>query len=146
MQVHHSYSMARNYKIKKQQKKRRIYPSKQRKTLKISDVLPSADIIKIWNRSFIHRAIPNTAVNYNVSNSSDLLTRTDLVVCARRQSFPSVGIFYGQNPLDYSFPLLMVELTVVVKVTQLVRFLLKPLKQPGIVSQIIVSFLTLCNN
>ncbi|KAF8411733.1 hypothetical protein HHK36_004291 [Tetracentron sinense] len=47
------------------------------------------------------------------------------------------GIFYGENPLDYSFPLVLLQISTVVLITRAVRFLLKPLKQPRIVSEII---------
>lgn len=51
----------------------------------------------------------------------------------------SPGIFYGENPLKFSFTLLLFEVSLVVVITRLVRYLLKPLKQPRIVSEIIVS-------
>ncbi|KAF8394860.1 hypothetical protein HHK36_018797 [Tetracentron sinense] len=47
------------------------------------------------------------------------------------------GIFYGENPLDFSFPLVLLQISVIVVITRAVRFLLKPLKQPRIISDII---------
>ena len=49
------------------------------------------------------------------------------------------GIFYGDNPLSYSFPLVLLEISFVVIATRIVRFVLKPLRQPRIVSEILVS-------
>lgn len=54
------------------------------------------------------------------------------------------GIFNGgDNPIAYTFSLLMFDLILVTTITRIVRLLLKPLKQPKIISQIIVSFLFL---
>lgn len=51
------------------------------------------------------------------------------------------GIFYGENPLDDFFPLFLLEMSFVIVVTRLLRLLLKPLKQPRIVCEILVSFI-----
>ncbi|KAJ7959890.1 Cation/H(+) antiporter like [Quillaja saponaria] len=47
------------------------------------------------------------------------------------------GIYYGDSPLNYSFTLLLLELILVVATIHIVRFLLKPFKQPRIISEII---------
>ncbi|CAL5424649.1 unnamed protein product [Camellia sinensis] len=52
------------------------------------------------------------------------------------ESHPS-GIFYGENPMDYSFTLLLAEVTLIILITRTIRFLLKPLRQPRVVSEII---------
>lgn len=62
------------------------------------------------------------------------------VICRAYQDSHSPGIFYGKDPLQFSFPLLLLEVSMVIVITRIVRFALKPLKQPRIVSEIIVSF------
>ncbi|WOG94609.1 hypothetical protein DCAR_0313905 [Daucus carota subsp. sativus] len=59
------------------------------------------------------------------------------VICRAFQYTHSPGIFYGKDPLEFSFPLLLLEVSLVIVITRIVRFVLKPLKQPRIVSEII---------
>ncbi|KAK1284779.1 Cation/H(+) antiporter 15 [Acorus calamus] len=49
----------------------------------------------------------------------------------------SGGLFHGVNPLEFSLPLLLFQISVMFVVSNAVHFLLKPLKQPRIVSNII---------
>lgn len=67
------------------------------------------------------------------------LIKKGLVVCRAKRHDHSVGVFYGLNPLDYSFPLFLLQLSSLIIVTHLVRFILKPLRQPKVVSEILVS-------
>lgn len=62
-------------------------------------------------------------------------------VCQKTQHNHPFGVFYGENPLSYSFPLVLLEISFVLLATRLVRFVLKPLRQPRIVSEILVSLL-----
>ncbi|KAK7305475.1 hypothetical protein VNO77_43381 [Canavalia gladiata] len=72
---------------------------------------------------------------YNVTINS---STNHPFVCQPVQSFHAVGsIFYGANPLLQSFPLIMFNLLLITTITRILRFLLKPLKQPLIISQII---------
>lgn len=70
-------------------------------------------------------------------NARDLVTCRPTVI--KNQSF---GVFYGENPLHSSFPLLLLEVSLVILISRLVRFLLKPLKQPRVVSDVIVRSLS----
>ncbi|CAM8975488.1 unnamed protein product [Rhodiola kirilowii] len=47
------------------------------------------------------------------------------------------GIFYGKNPLEYSFTLMLLEISMVIIISRLVRLVLKPLGQPRVVSDAI---------
>ncbi|PON85848.1 DNA-directed DNA polymerase [Trema orientale] len=59
-------------------------------------------------------------------------------ICQKtRQPSHPFGIFYGDNPLSYSFPLMLLEISFVVIATRLVRFVLKPFRQPRIVAEIL---------
>ncbi|XAR58874.1 hypothetical protein NMG60_11014442 [Bertholletia excelsa] len=60
-----------------------------------------------------------------------------IFVCRKvEQTHPS-GVFYGGNPLDYTFTLVILEVIFIIIVTRTVRYLLRPLKQPRIVAEII---------
>jgi len=74
------------------------------------------------------------------SNPSRVLQQQ--ILCQAQQNFHPKGIFYGDNPLSHSFSALLLHFVLVTTITRVVRFILKPLKQPMIVSQIIVSFLS----
>ncbi|KAL0331439.1 UNVERIFIED_CONTAM: Cation/H(+) antiporter 15 [Sesamum angustifolium] len=47
------------------------------------------------------------------------------------------GIWQGDNPLDYSLPLFILQLTLVVVTTRILVFALKPLRQPRVISEIL---------
>ncbi|KAK3206611.1 hypothetical protein Dsin_020657, partial [Dipteronia sinensis] len=58
-------------------------------------------------------------------------------ICRNIHKDHSVGIYYGENPLHYSFTLMLFEIIFVISTTRIIRFILKPLKQPRVVSEII---------
>ncbi|CAK9188586.1 unnamed protein product [Ilex paraguariensis] len=49
----------------------------------------------------------------------------------------SDGIWQGDNPLDFAFPLLIVQTTLVFVVSRFLAFLLKPLRQPKVIAEIL---------
>ncbi|PIM98431.1 putative K+/H+-antiporter [Handroanthus impetiginosus] len=64
------------------------------------------------------------------------LTETPFI-CRKIHNDHPYGIFYGENPLYFSFPLMLLELSSLIVISHVVRFILKPLRQPKVVSQII---------
>lgn len=48
----------------------------------------------------------------------------------------SNGAWQGDNPLDHAFPLLIVQTTLILVVSRLLAFLLKPLRQPKVIAEI----------
>lgn len=60
------------------------------------------------------------------------------IVCYAPTMITTNGIWQGDNPLDYSLPLFILQLMMVVVLTRLLVFVLKPLKQPRVISEIIV--------
>lgn len=56
------------------------------------------------------------------------------------------NIFQGGNPLQESLPLLGLQLVLIVAITRVLYFLLKPFKQPRVVSEIMArpSILVVC--
>lgn len=51
----------------------------------------------------------------------------------------SNGVFQGDNPLDYALPLAILQICIVLLVTRGLAYLLKPLRQPRVIAEIIVS-------
>ncbi|KAK1421104.1 hypothetical protein QVD17_23209 [Tagetes erecta] len=49
----------------------------------------------------------------------------------------SDGVWQGDNPLDYAFPLLIVQTALVLAVSRSLAFLLKPLRQPKVIAEIV---------
>ncbi|KAF8397180.1 hypothetical protein HHK36_016087 [Tetracentron sinense] len=64
-------------------------------------------------------------------------TGNNTYVCHFSGRINSSGIWYGDDPLAFSAPLLMVQLSLISIITRAIYFLLKPFGQPMIVSQIL---------
>ncbi|KAK9280359.1 hypothetical protein L1049_014048 [Liquidambar formosana] len=62
-------------------------------------------------------------------------------VCQSLNHINSRGIWHGDDPLAFSLPLLMLQLSLISIITRSIYVLLKPFGQPLIISQILVSFL-----
>ncbi|KAL9660551.1 hypothetical protein QQ045_025366 [Rhodiola kirilowii] len=62
---------------------------------------------------------------------------SNAIVCYAPTMITTNGIWQGDNPLDYSLPLFILQLMMVVVLTRLLVFVLKPLKQPRVISEII---------
>lgn len=60
-------------------------------------------------------------------------------VCYSPTMITTNGIWQGDNPLDYSLPLFILQVTLVVSITRVLVFILKPLRQPRVISEILVS-------
>ncbi|CAA0831066.1 Cation/H(+) antiporter 15 [Striga hermonthica] len=66
------------------------------------------------------------------------VNKTDqTIVCYAPTMITTNGIWQGDNPLDYSLPLFILQLTLVVVTTRLLVFALKPLRQPRVISEIL---------
>ncbi|KAL3530940.1 hypothetical protein ACH5RR_010262 [Cinchona calisaya] len=76
-------------------------------------------------------------VNYNVTKSSMSQYKQDKVICRHIHGSHSFGIFYGDNPLEYPAPIMLLEISMLIMITRILRFLLKPLRQPRVVSEIL---------
>lgn len=60
-------------------------------------------------------------------------------VCSAPMKSTSNGVFQGENPLDYALPLAILQICIVLLVTRGLAYLLKPLRQPRVIAEIIVS-------
>ncbi|EEF46053.1 Na(+)/H(+) antiporter, putative [Ricinus communis] len=63
-------------------------------------------------------------------------TTEDTIVCYAPTMITTNGVWQGDNPLDYSLPLFILQLTLVVVTTRLLVFILKPFRQPRVISEI----------
>lgn len=52
----------------------------------------------------------------------------------------SNGIFQGDNPLDCALPLAIVQICLVLVLTRVLAYILRPLRQPRVIAEIIVSY------
>ncbi|EEF51282.1 cation/H(+) antiporter 18 [Ricinus communis] len=57
--------------------------------------------------------------------------------CLKPMKATSDGVFQGDNPLDYALPLAIVQIVLVVVLTRVLAFLLRPLRQPRVIAEII---------
>ncbi|KAK7289892.1 hypothetical protein RIF29_03915 [Crotalaria pallida] len=88
----------------------------------------------VWKRYFHSSRVLR---GISMDNDSDIAANFP-TTCQKIQQLHATGIIHGDNnPLAYNFSLLMLDFILVVIITHILRFLLKPLKQPKVISQII---------
>ncbi|XP_043695670.1 cation/H(+) antiporter 15-like [Telopea speciosissima] len=77
----------------------------------------------------------------NVSSTHGAIWGTnktdELVFCYGSNIIKSNDTWHAGNPLDFSLPLFILQLTIIVITTRFLVFILKPLRQPRIVAEII---------
>ncbi|KAF8018987.1 hypothetical protein BT93_H3768 [Corymbia citriodora subsp. variegata] len=61
----------------------------------------------------------------------------DSIICYAPTMITTNGIWQGDNPLDYSLPLFILQLTLVVVITRVMVYILKPFRQPRVISEIL---------
>ncbi|OMO85091.1 Cation/H+ exchanger [Corchorus olitorius] len=49
----------------------------------------------------------------------------------------SNGVFQGENPLDYALPLAILQICLVLVLTRILAFLIRPLRQPRVIAEIV---------
>ncbi|CAM6112024.1 unnamed protein product [Calypogeia fissa] len=59
------------------------------------------------------------------------------VPCMKPMPATSNGVWQHNNPIDFSFPLLVIQITLVLFVTRTLAYLFKPLRQPRVIAEII---------
>lgn len=65
-------------------------------------------------------------------------------MCPKPMKATSNGAFQHENPMDYALPLLIVQICLVVAFTRFIAFLCKPLRQPRVIAEVIVSTFFSC--
>lgn len=63
------------------------------------------------------------------------------VICLQNRRINAFAIFHGVNPLEFSFTSLLLEMCTVLILSHILRLILKPLKQPRVISDVLVSLL-----
>jgi len=71
----------------------------------------------------------------------DTNASADEMVCYSPTMITTNGIWQGENPLDYALPLFILQVILVVIATRIFVFILKPIRQPRVIAEILVSFL-----
>ncbi|WCJ37822.1 cation/hydrogen exchanger 15 [Euphorbia peplus] len=61
----------------------------------------------------------------------------ETIVCYAPTMITTNGVWQGDNPLEYSLPLFILQLTLVVITTRFLVFILKPFRQPRVISEIL---------
>lgn len=59
--------------------------------------------------------------------------------CPAPMKATSNGVFQGDNPLDFALPLAILQICLVVALTRILAYLLRPLRQPRVIAEIVVS-------
>lgn len=62
---------------------------------------------------------------------------TNATSCPAAMKATSNGVFQGDNPLDFALPLAILQICLVVLVTRFLAFLLRPLRQPRVIAEIV---------
>ncbi|XP_021891006.1 cation/H(+) antiporter 18 [Carica papaya] len=57
--------------------------------------------------------------------------------CPSSMKATSNGVFQGDNPLDFALPLLILQICLVLLLTRVLAILLRPLKQPRVIAEIV---------
>jgi hypothetical protein len=57
----------------------------------------------------------------------------------------SNGVFQGDNPIDFALPLAILQIVIVIVLTRVLAYLLRPLRQPRVIAEVIVSFFSFVN-
>ncbi|CAN6559274.1 unnamed protein product [Malus baccata var. baccata] len=73
----------------------------------------------------------------NVSINLNNVYPSIIISCGKAREAGAFNLLYGENPLKNSFTLLLLEFALVIILTRILRVLLKPFKQPRIVSEVI---------
>ncbi|KAG6399370.1 hypothetical protein SASPL_140849 [Salvia splendens] len=59
------------------------------------------------------------------------------VTCLPPMKATSNGVFQGDNPVHHALPLLIIQICIVLALTRLLAFLLRPLRQPRVIAEIV---------
>ena len=78
-------------------------------------------------------------VGVGVGVGLGMATNGTAKVCPAPMKATSNGSFQGDNPLDFALPLLILQICLVVVFTRTLALILKPLRQPRVIAEIIVS-------
>ncbi|XP_035846117.1 cation/H(+) antiporter 18 isoform X1 [Helianthus annuus] len=78
--------------------------------------------------------INSLAIGGIIPGRSEMASKS---TCPAPMKATSEGVFQGNNPLDYALPLVIVQICLVLVLTRVLAYLLKPLRQPRVIAEII---------
>ncbi|CAL4894112.1 unnamed protein product [Urochloa decumbens] len=90
----------------------------------MAEVLPMAGTVPPRN------ATAQVSARGNISSSAS-------VVCYSPMMVTAYGIWQGVNPLEFSLPLFILQTAIIVATTRLLVLLLKPIRQPRVIAEIL---------
>ncbi|KOM30576.1 hypothetical protein LR48_Vigan01g013000 [Vigna angularis] len=64
------------------------------------------------------------------------VNETEPIICYAATMVSSEGLWHKENPLNYSLPLFLLQLLLVLVVTRLFVYILKPIRQPRVISEL----------
>ncbi|KAF3328303.1 cation/H(+) antiporter 19-like protein [Carex littledalei] len=70
-------------------------------------------------------------------NATAMAGNATKLTCPTPMKATSNGSWQGDNPLDYALPLLILQICIVVALTRFLAYLLRPLRQPRVIAEII---------
>ncbi|KAL5991429.1 hypothetical protein ACLOJK_012338 [Asimina triloba] len=73
----------------------------------------------------------------NGSRVVESVLKEEQVVCYSPMLISMSGIWHGDKPTDFSLPLFMIQLILIVSTTRALNLILKPLRQPRVVAEIV---------
>lgn len=82
--------------------------------------------------------VPENMDTANISEASEATQRAAGMVCYAPKMILTKGVWEDENPLDYSVPLFIVQLLVVICLSRVIHLVFKPFRQPKALSQILV--------
>lgn len=88
--------------------------------------------------------VPEEMDTTNISDASEARQRAAGMVCYSPKMILTKGVWEHENPLDYSVPLFIVQLLVVICLSRVIHLIFKPFRQPKALSQILVSLCVWC--
>ena len=65
-------------------------------------------------------------------------TTITVIKCAKPMVAVSNGAWQGDNPIQFALPLLILQICLVLIVTRGLAFILRPLRQPRVIAEIMV--------
>ncbi|KAL8168226.1 hypothetical protein V2J09_009725 [Rumex salicifolius] len=71
----------------------------------------------------------------------ELVTEPNEIICYSPTMITTNGIWQGDNPLDFSFPLFALQVIVIVITTRLLVYILRPIRQPRVIAEIMAGVL-----
>lgn len=67
-----------------------------------------------------------------------MATATATATCKPPMKATSNGAWQGDDPLNFALPLLILQICMIIILTRFLAFLLRPLRQPRVIAEIIV--------